>query len=59
MALQVKFMMISTKDEVGVLKNNNYRSMGALRKRSTPDGPDVVRVALVRIRWGADVKEND
>jgi hypothetical protein len=51
------YMMMNSKLELSSKKM--ILSMGALRKKTTPTLPDVVRIALVRFRWEADTKAND
>lgn len=49
--------MKSTKDEVGVLKIKIIVRWVRCEEDTTPDRPDVVHVALVCFRWGADMRE--
>ena len=49
-------MMMSTKDEVGVLKIKIIVRWVRCEEDTTPDRPDVVHVALVCFRWGEDIR---
>jgi hypothetical protein len=51
--------MKSTKDEEGVLKITIIVRWVRCEEDTTPDRPDVVHVALVCFRWGADIRGSD